>query len=342
MINSPRSVSRRQFLKQSAAVGAGVLAGPLARGAGSPPRPPARIAITLDCEMSANFPQWEDTHWNYEKGNLNEETKRYAVEAARRVKARGGTMHFFLVGQALEHENVDWLREILAGGHLVGNHTYDHVYLLAKTLDDVQARFRRAPWLIAGKTVAQAVRENIELATQAMRTRLGVSPAGFRTPGGFSTALHGREDLQRMLLDSGFSYVSSLSPTYPMPPSGQRPDQSIFDALVQRQARAQPFVYPTGLIEIPISPITDIGAFRNGRWPLEDFLEATRQGVSWAIEHGAVFDFVSHPSCLGVVDPEFRTIDLICDLVAKAGDRAAIVNLETIARHTRDAVKKSG
>lgn len=43
----------------------------------------ALIAITLDLEMSANFPTFETTHWNFEKGNLNDETKRYSVEAAR-------------------------------------------------------------------------------------------------------------------------------------------------------------------------------------------------------------------------------------------------------------------
>src|SRR3712207_8320282 len=54
-----------------------------------------------------------------------------------------------------------------------------------------------------------------------------------------------------------------------------------------------------------------------------------------SIENGAVFDFLAHPSCLYVTDPEFRTIDLICDLVRKAGDRAAIADLGTIARTAR-------
>ena len=30
------------------------------------------IAITMDLEMARNFPHWEDTHWDYEKGNLDE------------------------------------------------------------------------------------------------------------------------------------------------------------------------------------------------------------------------------------------------------------------------------
>ena len=34
--------------------------------------PKARIAITLDLEMSRNFPRREDTHWDFEKGNLDE------------------------------------------------------------------------------------------------------------------------------------------------------------------------------------------------------------------------------------------------------------------------------
>ena len=44
----------------------------------------ALIAITLDLEMSRNFPAWEQTEWDYEKGNLDEATRRYAREACRR------------------------------------------------------------------------------------------------------------------------------------------------------------------------------------------------------------------------------------------------------------------
>jgi len=83
---------------------------------------------------------------------------------------------------------------------------------------------------------------------------------------------------------------------------------------------------------VPMSPISDIGAFRTGRWRLEWFLRAIRRCVAWTIENRAVFDFLAHPSCLYVVDPEFRAIDLICDLVRKAGPRAALVDLGTIAK----------
>src|SRR5205809_3458768 len=107
------AMSRRQFLAASAAVGAAVS---FSRGQDVPPSQQerkAQIAITFDLEMARNFPTWESTHWDYEKGNLNDETKKYAVEAARRVKKHGGVVHFFLVAAALEQENVDWLKEIV-------------------------------------------------------------------------------------------------------------------------------------------------------------------------------------------------------------------------------------
>ena len=42
--------------------------------------------ITLDLEMARNFPNWGDTHWDYEKGNLNQAAKDYTVAACSRVK----------------------------------------------------------------------------------------------------------------------------------------------------------------------------------------------------------------------------------------------------------------
>jgi hypothetical protein len=70
----------------------------------------AQVAITLDLEMSRNFPTWDQNRWDYHKGELDEPTKRYAVEACRRVRAKGGRVHCFAVGQVFEQDNLDWLR----------------------------------------------------------------------------------------------------------------------------------------------------------------------------------------------------------------------------------------
>jgi peptidoglycan/xylan/chitin deacetylase (PgdA/CDA1 family) len=295
-------------------------------------RDKALIAITFDLEMSRNFPTWETTHWDYEKGNLDADTKAYAVEAARRVKDKGGVIHFFCVGRVLEQENVDWLKGLAADGHKVGNHSYDHVYVLATKPDEIQFRFTRAPWLMRGRPPAETIADNIRMTNEALKTRIGIDAAGFRTPGGFAAGLAGREDVQKMLLDLGFNWVSSKYPAHANSKPGERPTAAVFDDILRAQVEAQPFIYPSGLIEIPMNPISDIGAFRGGRWPLEDFLKAVRLGVEWAIEHKAVFDFLAHPSCLVATDPRFQAVELICDLVRTAGNRAQIVDLEQIAK----------
>ncbi|HEY1381751.1 MAG TPA: polysaccharide deacetylase family protein [Gemmataceae bacterium] len=281
--------------------------------------------------MCRNFPKWEDTHWDYEKGNLTDATMRYAVEACRRVKAAGGVAHCFVVGRALEQADVGWLQQIVRAGHSVGNHTYDHVYIRATRPEEIQYRFQRAPWLIAGRTPEQVITENIRLTTAALKTRIGIEPAGFRAPGGFADGLADRLDVRRWLRDLGFRWVSTKYPAHPPPQPGKEPTADFLAALDRAQEAAQPFTYPDGLIEVPMSPVSDIVAFRTGRWQLDWFLTAIRRGVERAIGRRAVFDFLCHPACLSVMDPEFKAIDLICDLVRRAGDAAALVNLDALA-----------
>lgn len=322
-------LSRRNWLR---AATAGTLSciGPALFAAPSKPNK-ARIAITLDLEMSAQYPKREQTEWNYEKGNLDDATKRYSVEAAKLVKELGGVIHFFCVGRVLEHPSVDWLKQIAAEGHAIGNHTYDHVFVKATKPEETQFRFQRAPWLIEGLTAREVIDRNIRVATKALQQRAGIEANGFRTPGGFNNGLTDAPEVQQMLLDQGFTWVSSKYPAHQYGKVGEVPPAEVFENIVKAQADAQPFVYPSGLIEVPMSPISDVGAFRSTRWSLDAYLKAIRLAVEWAIENRAVFDLLVHPSCLVVEDPDFRITRLICELVRAAGDRAEIVTLDRIA-----------
>jgi len=311
-------MNRRQFLAASTAVA-------VAPALTAKPKP-ALIAITLDLEMSRHYPKRGITKWDYEKGNLDEATKTYTMAACERVKRRGGVVHSFCVGRVLEQPSTDWLKDIAAAGHPIGNHTYDHVNVLAKKPDDIQYRFRAAPWLIRGRTPAQVIRKNIAMTTLAMKERAGITPNGFRTPGGFRGGLKGRPDIQKMLLDLGFKWCSSHYPPHPMARE-TKPSAKVLEGIASTQAQAQPWVYPSGLIEVPMSPVSDVTGFRSGRWKLDWYLDAIRLSIEWCIEQGAAYDYLAHPSCLGVVDPKFRVIDLICDLAEKAGDRAQLVDL---------------
>ena len=116
-------LTRREF---TAGV-AGLLAGSSRVARAEAETRQARIAITLDLEMSRHYPRRGMLEWDYEKGNLDGPTKEYAVEAARLVKERGGVIHFFCVGRVLEQADVEWLKKLARDGHPVGNHTYDHV-----------------------------------------------------------------------------------------------------------------------------------------------------------------------------------------------------------------------
>jgi hypothetical protein len=196
----------------------------------------------------------------------------------------------------------------------------------------LQYRFSRCPWLIRGKTVPEVIRENIRMTELAMQTRLGARPIGFRAPGGSPRGLHGRADVQKLLLECGFTWASSMAPGVPVKP--ENPTDADLAAVVKAQAASQPFAYPSGLIEIPMSPLGDVACFRRKekKWKLGDFLKMIEANVRWAIEHRAVFDVLTHPSIMLCEDPEFRAYDLICDLVREANGRAAVVGLDAIAR----------
>lgn len=321
-------VSRRDFLTSCAAVATGAATAPLFAGA---PHKQALIAITLDLEMSRQYPQRDMFEWDYMKGNLDEATKKYAVDAGRVAKERGGLIHYFCVGRVLEQPDVEWLKGLAASGHRIGNHTYDHVNVTATKPQETQFRFQRAPWLVQGKTAEQIIRENVLLTNVALKERAGLVADGFRTPGGFAEGLTAFPQVQQMLLDLGFRWVSSKYPAHPAGKPKEEPPADVYAAIVKAQERAQPFVYPSGLVEVPMSPISDVGAFRSNYWKLDYFLKAIRMAVEWALETGGVFDFLAHPSCLVVEDPTFESIKLICDLAKQAGDKAAIVDLGTIA-----------
>lgn len=327
-----RSLSRRTFI--AGAVG-GTMAAVLGNSRAEPSAQPAQIAITLDLEMSRHYPRRGNFEWDFQKGNLDEATKKYSLEAARIAKERGGVIHFFCVGRVLEQSNVEWLKEIAKTGHPVGNHTYDHVNVWATKPAATQFRFQRSPWLIRGRSAAELIRENVRTTTLAMKQRTGITPDGFRTPGGSYNGLAGRPDVQKLLMGEGFTWVSSKYPRHSSGKPKVPPSADVYASILKAQQQAQPFLYPTGLLEIPMSPISDVTAFRTHFWKLEHFLKAIRLSAEWAIENGKVFDFIAHPSCLVVEDPKFETIKMICDLANQAKDKAEIVDLGAIAKRFR-------
>ncbi|HUE72588.1 MAG TPA: hypothetical protein VMP01_17010, partial [Pirellulaceae bacterium] len=189
--------------------------------------------------------------------------------------------------------------------HPIGNHTYDHVNVKAAKAEETQFRFQRAPWLVRGKSALEVVRENIRVTTEGLKDRCGIEVNGFRTPGGFSNGLADRPDLQELLLELGFTWVSSKYPSHAAIKPGQRPGEDVFASIIKAQEEAQPFRYDSGLIEIPMSPISDVTAFRAQKWTLSEFTKAIASALEWARQHKTAFTLLAHPSCLVVEDPHF-------------------------------------
>ena len=71
---------RREFLKGFTGLS---LSCALPPSAGAASVETAQIAITYDLEISRHYPKRGNTEWDYQKGNLDQDTKRYSVEAAK-------------------------------------------------------------------------------------------------------------------------------------------------------------------------------------------------------------------------------------------------------------------
>ena len=123
----------------------------------------------------------------------------------------------------------------------------------------------------------------------AMKRGWTSTPRGFRTPGGF-----GRRPVRppRLAADAAGPWLQVGQQQISRPPRSAGWERSRTPSVIRDDrgnagAKRSRFGYPSGLIEVPMSPISDIGAFRTGRWKLEWFLRAIRLGVEWAIEHRA-------------------------------------------------------
>tara|TARA_R110002111_G_scaffold259308_1_gene329262 strand:- start:72328 stop:72600 length:273 start_codon:yes stop_codon:yes gene_type:complete len=67
------SLSRRSFMTALTASTFG-LQTPFAGSADPPPAKKTQIVITFDLEMSCEYPQRKMREWDFQKGNLNQET----------------------------------------------------------------------------------------------------------------------------------------------------------------------------------------------------------------------------------------------------------------------------
>ena len=248
------------------------------------------VALSYDLEMCAGYQPDGVNH-----GRLIPELQAYTLGLCDAAEAYGVKLHFFYVGNGLE-QSYACLREILDRGHVLDNHTYTHLPLIT---DDVQR-----------------LDEELALTNRLFEERLGWTSTVLRGPGGYPNGLDGKIENQEVILKNGFRWVSGKI---------DRPDPGDWSHVLHAPERNLPYVYPTGLIEIPIQGFTDRSFFdtvknvapdqyqewrRDGGgkpvpegwtapWTapnaLEDWLTYLRQTLDYAYENRLLWVPVWHP-----------------------------------------------
>ena len=177
------------------------------------------VALSYDLEMCAGYSPTLINH-----GRIMPPLREYTLDLCTAAEAFDVSLQFFYVGNGLEDPDIDYLREILRRGHVLDNHTYNHVHL---SMPDTEL-----------------LRQELELTNRRLRERLGVESTVLRGPGGLPGGLTMRYPNQQAILESGFRWVSShMDSTMGL----YGPDHD-----AASPARLQAYAYPNGLIELPI------------------------------------------------------------------------------------------
>ena len=286
------------------------------------------VSLTLDVEMCTNFPYWTAV-WDHRKGALDADTKGYVAQLSSRAHELGIPLQYFIVGSALEDPDLAYLLLTRDLGHAIGNHTYTHVSVKAKTVPSLQVVYKQEPWRACGREPLQVIRDEVHQSTLAFRQRLGIEPAGFRTPGGFTTGLHDVPEVQQVLTEQGFTWASSH---YHLDVGAdKRPPRDVVAAAVRASVEElQPYRYPGGLLEVPMMGMSDIWAFRVLDLDRADWLYACQVAIDRARELDGICSILAHPAVLACRDPFCDTVRLVAAARDQGGwiaDNAAIAAL---------------
>jgi len=221
-------------------------------------------------------------------GHLNEDIEKYILRLAGLAEDHGARLQFFLEGNTMEDPPDLWI-EILKRGHAVDQHTYDHISLVNTPLDEI--------------------RRQLTLTKDLLAERLNTDNIGLRGPGGYAMGLHGRQDVQQVIVEAGIKYAStqdaykpSKNPAF-QPPTDERTIEMLGDL--------QPCYYPTGLLEIPFCcwqdrSFFDVDVGGDPTRPVDDWIAYLKRAVDFVYDRGLFLTLTVHPSTGFKHDPEAR------------------------------------
>jgi len=183
------------------------------------------VAITYDTDTAGGYAPDGVCH-----GRTPPFLRDYMDMLCDTAEAHGVHLQFFQIANGLEvDEVVSHLREIMARGHAIDCHTYNHVNL--------------------AETSSVQLDHDLKMANELFRERLGIGSKLLRGPGGYPNGALDIEN-QNVILANSYRFVSGEYDTSLI----HRNDWSYFSSTPSRNL---PLVYPSGLVEIPFQGWTD-------------------------------------------------------------------------------------
>jgi peptidoglycan-N-acetylglucosamine deacetylase len=205
-------------------------------------RPPASVSLDLD-DLWTYMRTHGDPAWASRPSFLST----FVPMALDVLESEGVALTFFIVGSdAADPRNHALLRQIVARGHELGNHSFEH-----------------EPWLQVYSR--QQLEAEIDRTDDAIAQATGQRPVGFRGPGySWSAAL------LEVLADRGYLYDASTLPTYLGPlarayyfwssdlgPEQRRERRALFGTLQDGTRPVKPYSWQLAggrtLLEIPVT-----------------------------------------------------------------------------------------
>ena len=248
------------------------------------------VAIGYDIDMPGDLEYLynKDLGWRGGcHGHLNEEVLNYVHMLARVAEDCDARLQFFLQGNTLEDPVEPWI-EIVKRGHAVDQHSYTHLSLIHAPLDKVESELSKTK--------------------RSLEEKLKIVSVGLRGPGGYLYGLHGREEVQRLILKTGIRWVSTEYPFHTDAP------EELFhprneERTIQMIPCVQPYYYDSGLLEIPIGCYQDRSFFDvdmdgDPRRPVEDWIAYLKRAVDFVYEQRLVLSLTVHPSTSFKHDPK--------------------------------------
>jgi peptidoglycan/xylan/chitin deacetylase (PgdA/CDA1 family) len=183
------------------------------------------IALSYDLEMCAGYAPDGINH-----GRIMRSVQLYTLDLCRTAAEFGVSLHFFYVCNGLDGADPAYLHEITRSGHVIDSHTYSHQGVAVAT--------------------PQLLDEELKKANRLLLEKLGITSTILRGPYGYK---EGWKNLpaenRQVVLQNGFRYLSG---EYSDVVYGQ--DWSFW---VNSPERDLPYLYPEGLMEIPLQGWTD-------------------------------------------------------------------------------------